>query len=115
MGIAVHPGNGRIYVADTLNDRIVELQSADGTAYSVVRSITGAFRRPTGVAIDDRGRIFVADSGNDRVLVMRAGGRRIATITQPGPFDDPHQVAVDGAGRLFVSDTYRDRVLLYRP
>jgi DNA-binding beta-propeller fold protein YncE len=114
MGIAVAPGSGRIYVADTLNDRIVELASADGVSYSVVRTISNGFVRPTGVAVDDRGRIYVADSGNDRVIVLRRDGTRLARLRGGGRLDDPHQVAVDDRGRIFVSDTYRDRVLLFR-
>lgn len=113
-GVAVAPGSGHIFVADTLNDRVVEL-AGTGSSVSFVRSYRAGFDGPHGVAVDSEGRIFVADTGNSRVVVLEADGSVLATIAGPGPdgFAKPEQVAVDSGDRLYVADTYNDRIAVY--
>jgi hypothetical protein len=62
--------NGRIYVADTQNHRIVQLTSGGAllTVFGTQGSGAGQFDGPHGVALDIFGRIYIADTGNDRVV-----------------------------------------------
>ena len=74
---------GEIFVADGVNDRIVQF-SADG---KFVRSITGvennALSRPLGVSVDRADQLWIADTGNSRVLAMDSAGRLVKVINVP--------------------------------
>ncbi len=96
--------DGKLYVADTHNNRIAVLTSTGG-----ILSSLGGFHKPSGVAVDDVGNIYVADTQNDRVLKLAADGSIILTFGQSnkkkGPFHKPQDVAVDAARRVYVADT----------
>jgi sugar lactone lactonase YvrE len=108
VGATVSP-NGEVYVADTGNDRIVELAVSPTGAISWVRSISG-FAAPEGVAVDAAGRIYVAETGADRVAVLDPDGTRTGML---GGFNAPSSVAIGPDGRLYVSDTDHDRIAVY--
>jgi DNA-binding beta-propeller fold protein YncE len=109
--VALSPVDGHLFVADSKNNRIVELTAANGGAsFSVVRSITGGFSEPQGVAVDPQGRIIVADTRNHRVVILQPNGTQLGTLTS---FTYPESVSVDPTGRIYVSDTYADRVQVY--
>jgi len=114
-GIAVQPGDGHVLVADTMNNRVVELADNGGSGLSVVRTLTGGFNRPEGVAADSVGRVYVADTGNNRVVVLAANGTQLATLTAAAgaPLQAPANVAIDAAGRLNVADTGADRIVVF--
>jgi len=95
--------DGRIYVADTNDDR-VQVFSATGTALvSLGRGHGRAedeslrLNKPRGVAVDAEGAIFVADTNNDRVLKLSATGQILleAGRRKPGRKDDDK----DGKGK----------------
>jgi DNA-binding beta-propeller fold protein YncE len=115
-GISINPANGHILVADTKNNRVVELSDNHGTGISVVRTMTGGFNLPQGVAADTNGNIFVADSENNQVAVLRqSDGLLVGTFSNPSGLDEPENVVVDAAGRVLVADTYHDRIQRYGP
>ena len=68
-------GTGRLYVADSNNDR-VQVLAPDGGGYAYLAKFGGSgsgdgeFRTPSGVAVDDRGRVLVTDFGNNRVQLF---------------------------------------------
>jgi len=69
--------NGRIWVADTGNNRLVVLsqlgnQMATMGGFGVGK---GSFRGPTQMAIDRTGRVYVIDSGNRRIQIFAQDGR----------------------------------------
>jgi tripartite motif-containing protein 71 len=80
--VAATPG-GRIYVADTGNNRIQEF-TLDGRFIrrlgrnggdGAPGAAAGQFSTPYGVAVDCRGNLYVSDEGNDRIQVFgRPGG-----------------------------------------
>lgn len=69
-GVAVDAA-GRIYIADTDNDRI-RVVAADGTISSFGSSASLTF--PTGIAIDASGNVYVADTFNERVVEFTSDG-----------------------------------------
>ncbi len=113
--LALAPG-GDIYVADTGNDRVVELSPA-GSVLQVWGSkgtADGRFKAPVGVAVDGAGNVYVLDSENSRVQEFDASGRFVAKWgvrgDGVGEFSDPAAIAVDCAGDVYVADTNNNRV-----
>jgi len=121
VGIAV-ANDGRIFVADTYNDRIRVIEN--GT----VRTLAGGkrgfadgpgseamFDTPLGIAVWKGDRLIVADSGNRRLRVVEPDGR-VWTLAGDGggelrdglPFQaslvSPTAVAVDENGGIFFAD-----------
>ncbi|MBQ3057510.1 MAG: YIP1 family protein [Clostridia bacterium] len=105
--------NGRLYVADKGNDRIVIL---DGQC-RYINEIKGfkngdkfeAFKTPYGVFEADNGDIYVCDSGNYRIVVLDKDYNLQDTVTlEKGdslPQDfvfKPVKIAVDASYRMFV-------------
>lgn len=108
-GVAVDPISGNLLVADTNNNRVVELGFSSG-AFSWIRSITGGFSQPQGVAADSMGRIYVADTSNRRVVVLDTAGNQLQVLEG---LDFPVGVAVDALGKVYVSDTYNDVIRVF--
>ncbi len=130
-GVAL-TADGRLFVADTFNDRI-RVISADGATVSTYAgggvpgfadgsTTTARFNTPRGVALAADGRVFVADAGNHRIRVISADGATVSTYAGDGVesfadgstttarFDDPTDFVVASDGRLFVADTGNSRI-----
>ena len=79
--VAVAP-SGDVYVADTGNDRVVELSPAGEVIgeWGSRGTADGRFRSPTGIAVDAAGRVYVVDSENNRVQVFEARRARAGEV-----------------------------------
>jgi hypothetical protein len=92
-------GNGTLYVADTVNNRIAAIpdallrQGSAGTGQTVSRN--GAIRGPLGLAIAPGGDILAANSLNGNLVEVTPNGRQVAVKT----LDRSGSPA--GAGALF--------------
>jgi hypothetical protein len=108
-------GLGDVFVADLLNNRIVELpQGPDGYGSQVTLPFTG-LNQPSGVAVDAAGDVFVANAGArpGQVLELPYGPNGYSSqVTLPftGPIG-PMGVAVDGVGDVIVTDGLNLQVL----
>ena len=129
-GVAL-AADGRLFVADSSNDRI-RVISADGATVSTYAgsgfgfangsTSTARFIEPQGVAVAADGRVFVADTGNRRIRVISADGATVSTYAGDGvqnfadgstttaQFDNPSDVVVASDGRVFVADTGNRRI-----
>ena len=96
---------GNVYVADSGNNRVVEL--AAGASTQSVLPFTG-LDKPKGVAVDKTGSVYVTDF-NNRVLKLAAGSSTQTVLPFAGLKDTWAQVAVDSAGDVYVTDN--DRVV----
>ena len=111
--------SGRIYVADTGNNRISVF---DGTgehqlSFGSSGSGDGQFDRPLGVAVDQSGRIYVADAFNHRISVFDGTGEHQLSFgsygSGDGQFIYPLGMAVDQSGRIYVADTGNNRISVF--
>jgi DNA-binding beta-propeller fold protein YncE len=114
-GLAVDAA-GRIYVADTLNNR-VQVLSPDGTpvlVFGTEGAGPGQVHHPTGVSVDpDFGNILVTDAGNDRIEVFEASGLFATAFgtsgSDPDSFNHPYEAVVGHGRSLFATDMQNDR------
>ncbi|WP_274362114.1 YIP1 family protein [Paenibacillus thermotolerans] len=110
-------GNGHVYVADTGNNRIVEL---DGEG-EYVRSIgmeegEGKLNAPEGVFVAEDGTIYAANTGGRTINMYSASGQLRHVFQKPESellYEDYHflptKLAVDRRGVMYivVKDTYQ--------
>ncbi|UVI28360.1 YIP1 family protein [Paenibacillus spongiae] len=109
--------NNRVYVADTGNNRIVEL---DGEG-KFVREIgdadgDGRLNQPLGVFVTKDDTVYVADTGNNRIAVFdkdgrfeRAYGKPESPLIPQEYFFVPSKIIVDIRGVMYivVKDSYQ--------
>ena len=110
--------NNDIYVADSSNNRILQIRSENET-YTLVRvidAIQGSdvanFNNPQDVFVDADENIYVADTNNGRVVMVDKDLNFIKQFTKPADatFDQslsflPSKIVVDVSGRVFVLAT----------
>ena len=114
MGIAVDEATGHVFVADTLNNRIVELAADQGgTGISLVRTLAYGFDQPEAIEIGPEGRIIVADTNDSEIVVLDADGSWLVSFGAAEGLDHPAGIAVMPSGEILVSDSFNDRVLVY--
>jgi len=113
---------GLIYIADTMNNRVVVLRTKDlSYSHEMITFDSGkTFSGPRGIACSGetsdssaRRAIFIADTGNDRIVVINSSNEWQTTFgsagTGDGEFDNPQQLTFDGT-YLYVVDTDNHRV-----
>jgi hypothetical protein len=110
FGVAVD-GAGDVFIADTLNLRVVEVP-AGCTSAACQTTVGSGLDGPQGVAVDGAGDVFIGDTGHNRVVEVPAGCTSAACQTTVGSgLNLPEGVAVDGAGDVFIADELNSRVV----
>ncbi|KPK71646.1 hypothetical protein AMJ82_00020 [candidate division TA06 bacterium SM23_40] len=105
---------GRVYVADTGNDRIVVFSSQGDLLYEFGHRgwREGEFDAPIDVAVVSD-LVFVVDWGNERIQTFGRDGDPRGSVSIPderGPWR-PAGLVLGSAGALYFSDGERDRVV----
>jgi hypothetical protein len=78
-------GNGTLYVADTLGNRIAAIPGAvtrhsdGGTGVTVSKG--GALKGPLGLAVAPNGHILTVNGGNGNMVETTPGGAQVAVVT----------------------------------
>jgi sugar lactone lactonase YvrE len=115
---------GRVWVADTGNDRVLRLAPEGGGVDDIVAGLAPqSLRRPTALAFDSTHRLLIADSGHRVIRRLERDGT-LTTIAGNGtrtPVDDggpatasalvrPVDVKVDSRGDIWIADAGAHRV-----
>lgn len=112
--IGVAWGEDFLFVSDPPR-KVVEVFRIRDTRIEHLRTIAGAFERPTGLAYDEQFRlVYACDSAKHAVQVLDTQGSLIRTLggpgTGPGQFRFPVHVACGNDGVVVVSDSMNFRV-----
>ena len=112
--------DGRIYVADAMNNRIQVFASVgELDSPQTIGQGNDLFDFPCGIDFDSQNNLYVADTANNRVQIFDADHVHLATIgsgtigNEPDQFDGPLGIAVDAAGQIYVADTNNDRIQIF--
>jgi large repetitive protein len=105
-------GKGDLFIADSFNDRVVELPWTGG-GYGAQTTVASGLDNPVGVAVDKAGDLFVVDYNNSQVVeVPWTGSGYITPRVLPATgLNGPGSVAVDGTGNVFITDAGNNRVV----
>jgi sugar lactone lactonase YvrE len=129
-------GQGRLYVTDSLNNRVRRIDFNANIITTVAGNGAAAFGGDGGPAVDASlnnprdlefgpdGRLYIADENNNRVRALDldtgiittvAGNGEAAFAGDGGPAVDaslnrPSGLAFDDQGRLYIGDTYNHRI-----
>jgi DNA-binding beta-propeller fold protein YncE len=110
---------GTIYVGDTGNARVVELDPAGRliASWGGRGRAPGRFVAPSGMAVDSAGHVFVSDRVLDRIQEFSSGGKLLALWgaagSSLGELSEPAGMTVDCHGDLLVADTGNNRVQVF--
>ena len=130
-------GSGRIYVADSGNNR-VQVFNADGSFLRQFGSTCkldtkegcqgdgrGQFNEPWGITVDAEGNVYVSDAWNHRVQKFDKDGKFInqwgvfestgGELGKPFAFYGPRQLATGQDGNIYAMDTGNKRVQVFKP
>jgi sugar lactone lactonase YvrE len=136
-GIALNSTGSLLFIADTCNDRIREVNVSSGIITTAAgngkygfsgdngQATAAELSYPSGVAVDSAGDLFIADTDNNRIREVNVSSGKITTVAGNGTAGStvganslataselyqPMGVAVDSNGNLFIADTQNDRV-----
>lgn len=112
--------NGRVYVVDGGNNRVLAFASNGKYLFAVGRAghDKGEFKGPVGIGADANGRVYVADSGNNRVQIFDGGGNFAGsfTVVSGGRAVRPIDVAPDPEGKvIYVTGNTNHKVMAFSP
>ncbi len=108
-GIALDPGSGRLFVAETAAHRVSVFDQSGRLVERIGSRGTGdaEFNFPTYLWLD-AGRLIVADSLNFRIQFFDAQNQFTGSVgslgSAPGSLPRPKGVAVDSVGHVYVVD-----------
>lgn len=120
-----------VYICDTGNNRIVQLERTGTEQFEVVRifdSIKGntdvtSISSPTDIAVSDEGDIFISDNGNARIVKVDSDLNYIlqfdlpvdSTVNADSTFQ-PSKIVIDTAGRVYcIATTINQGLCKYEP
>ena len=101
---------GRAYVADTHNNRVVIYEIANQKS-AKVGELKGKISGPEGVLIHPNGLVYVAGAWSDNVVAYK-NGEPVLELTG---LSSPHDLELASDGNIWLADAGNDRMLLLSP
>lgn len=120
-GISIDQASGNIFVADTLNRRVVALDQKGRVRWVVGKpdskaKLSSYFSLPRSIDIDPSGRLFITDTFEHHIVVLSQSGSLRSLIGERGvedrKFNFPEGLAIS-SNRLVVADKGNDRVQVF--
>src|SRR5208282_1654899 len=128
--------SGNLYIADSDNNVIRDVNLGTGLITTVVGNGTAGFsgdngpataaelNDPLGVAVDASGNLYIADSGNNRIRELNHSTGVITTVAGDGTqgfsgdngpataaeLNGAFDVTVNARGNLYIADTFNQRI-----
>jgi len=109
--------DGRIFLLDSGNNRILVADNADDDSWSV-HLTDSTWGNPYGMDIASDNTFYLADTDNHRILkippsspVVLIGNFGTANVQ----FRHPRDAAIGDDGRIYIADTYNHRVTVLTP
>ncbi len=104
---------GDVFVADTGNHQIVEVNASGTASVLTISSLSPALVSPTGIALDGSGNLYItdADPSNSRVVKVTPSGAGSVISTGSVILASPKGVALDQAGDIFIADTGHSHIV----
>lgn len=112
--------NNSLYVCDTDNNRIIELERKETGELVFVRSIDKfkgnlmlkTFNKPTDINVSENGDMYIADKGNGRIVKLDKNLKLVMiyeipedpSLNEKTTFQ-PHKLAIDSVGRVYCVAT----------
>ncbi len=118
--VAITPDGAGIAVSDSLNHRIQNFKTADGSfigAFGAQGSSVGQFNAPKGLAYDGAGYLYIVDSGNNRIALALSSavtGTSGSSGSALGQFQGAVNLCVGPRG-IYVGETGNNRVQIFNP
>lgn len=110
--VAIAP-TGHVFVADGVNNRIVEF-GPDGIWLGSFGGVEDqALSRPMSLKVNTNGELWIADTGNGRIIVRGPEGTLIRQISVPGPIDLTDVVPVQDS-TVWLIDNEHHRIVRHR-
>ncbi len=111
--------DGKIYVADAVNNRIQIFSQDGGFAGTIDGSGKGySLYLPYGVRVAYDGSLFVIEYGNSLITRLSADGRLLGRFggigSDSGKFITPWGIAIDGKSEIYVADTGNRRISMFK-
>jgi sugar lactone lactonase YvrE len=102
---------GNIYIADTDNNQIVEVNAYGAASVLTISGLSPALSLPSALALDGSGDLYIADRGNSRVVMVTPAG--VGSVISMGSLtlSLPDGIAVDQSGNLFIADTGHNQIV----
>jgi tripartite motif-containing protein 71 len=112
---AIRDRQGRIYVSDSVNERIAVFGKDGKFQYDI-----GGMSLPRGMAIDGDQKLYVTDAIGQSIGVFDVSGDKAKPLftfgdfgVGDGQFNYPNDIALDSTGRLYIADRASDRVQVW--
>ncbi len=113
-------GQGNIFLADTVNSRVVVLDDTGKVnfMFGKLGAGEGDLNAPMALSVDSsKGLLYVADSSNNRVQVFKTDGAFVKTIdlNQDASKKNPRPIgiAVNKEGNIYVADADNNLVRVF--
>jgi tripartite motif-containing protein 71 len=97
---------GRLYVADTHNNRVM-IYDLNGTEGIQVGELSDRIRGPEGILIHSNGRIYVGGVWSNNVVAYREG----KVVSELTGLSSPHDLELAPDGTLWLADSGNNRLL----
>ncbi len=102
--------DGRVYVADTHNNRVT-IYRMNGIEAELVGELREGIRGPEGVLVHPNGMVFVAGASSGNVIGYRDGRDEV----ELRGLRSPHDLELASDGNIWLADSGNHRLLLVTP